>query len=100
MAQDYILSVARANSAKTSNSGNFFASLAIRDGWAGACGLMWRLTHDSVRHNLHARKPLTIAKENIALKKGVPMKVLWLKRGEASLSQPGAVEQEALPIQA
>ena len=100
MAQDYILSVARANSAKTSNSGNFFASLAIRDGWAGACGLMWRLTHDSVRHNLHARKPLTIAKENIALKKGVPMKVLWLKRGEASLPQPVAVEQEALPIQA
>ena len=69
--QDYFLSDAKAG-AKTSTSGNFFASLAIRDGWAGACVTMWCLAHDPVRHALHARKPLIMAKENITLKKGCP----------------------------
>ena len=98
-AQDYILSTAKPG-AKACNSGNFFASLAVRDGWAGACSVMWRLTHDPVRHNLHARKPLTITKESIALKKGVPMKVLWLKRGEAGLPTPlPGPNPEPAPIQ-
>jgi hypothetical protein len=52
--QDYILTTAKAG-AKTTTSGNFFANLAIRDGWAGLCGTMWRLAHDPVRHMLHAR---------------------------------------------
>ena len=51
---------------------------------------MWRLSHDPVRHTLHARKPVVVTKENIALKKGVPLKVLWLKRGEATSSQAAA----------
>ena len=46
---------------------------------------MWRIAHDPVRHALHARKPMVIAKDNISLKKGVPMKVVWLKRGNANL---------------
>ena len=97
-AQDYFLSTAKAG-AKTSNSGNFFASLAIRDGWAGACIPMWRIAHDPVRHALHARKPMVIAKDNISLKKGVPMKVLWLKRGNSNLPQPaGNPNPEAPPL--
>ena len=56
--------------AKNTTSGNFFASLAIRDGWAGPCGTMWRLAHDPVRHALHARKPFVINAENVSLKRG------------------------------
>ena len=67
--QDYILTTAKAG-AKTTTSGNFFANLAICDGWAGPCGTMWRLTHDPVRHILHARKPFVINTENLSLKKG------------------------------
>ena len=52
---------------------------------------MWRLAHDSVRHALHARKPVAIAKDNIALKKGVPTKVLWLKRGDPLAPNPAVV---------
>ena len=66
----------------------------------GACVTMWRLAHDPVRHTLQARKPLVMAKENITLKKGVPMKMLWLKRGDANLSEPpGNAIQEAQPPQ-
>ena len=43
---------------------------------------MWRLDYDSVRHKLHARKPMVMTKENIRLKKGVPMKVLWQKQAD------------------
>ena len=86
-AQDYVLSTAKAG-AKTTNSGNFFATLALRDGWAGACTPMWRLAHDPVRSAMHARKPMVISKDNITLKKGVPMKVLWIKRGEGQASKP------------
>ena len=46
--RDYILTTAKAG-AKTTTSGNFFANLAMRDGWAGPCGTMWRLSHDPVR---------------------------------------------------
>ena len=58
--------------AKTTTSAHFSANLAIRDGWAGPCGTMWRLTHDPVRHNLHASKPFVINAESLSLKKGVP----------------------------
>ena len=75
--------------AHMTNSGNFFANLAIRDGLAGPCGTMWRLTHDSVRHILHARKPFVINTENLSLKKGVPMKVLWLKKGDPAARNQG-----------
>ena len=78
---DFLLSKAKA-STHTTNSGNFFASLAAREGWAGAVGIMWRLTHDSVRNFLHARKPMVIVVDNISLKSGIPMKVLWIKHGK------------------
>ena len=64
-----ILTTTKAD-AKTTPSGNFFANSAIRDGWAGPCGTMWRLTHDPVRHILHARKPLVINTENLTPQKG------------------------------
>ena len=67
--QDYILTTTKAG-AKSTTSGNFLATLAIRDGWAGPCGTMWRLTHDPVRHILHARKPFVINTENLSLKNG------------------------------
>ena len=70
-------------------SGNFCANLAIRDGWAGPCGTMWRLTHDPVRHILHARKPFVINTENLSVKKGLPMKVLWQKKGDPAASNQG-----------
>ena len=83
VAQDYSLNAPKPG-AKTHNSSNFFATLASRDGWEGACGIMWRLTLDPVRDCLHARKPLVIAAENINLKKGVPVKALWPKRSEGA----------------
>ena len=58
---------------------------------------MWRITHDPVRHVLHARKPMVIAKDNISLKKGVPMKVLWLKQGNANLPQPAGTPNPEVP---
>ena len=67
--QDYILTTGKAG-ANNTTSGNFFASLAIRDGWAGPCGTMWRLAHDPVRHVLHARKLFVINAENLILKTG------------------------------
>jgi len=78
--QDYILTTGKAE-AKHTTSGNLFASLAIRDGWAGPCGTMWRLAHDPVRHVLHARKPFVINTENIILKKGGAYEgPFWLRK--------------------
>ena len=70
-------------------SGNFCAKLAIRDGWAGPCGTMWRLTHGPVRHILHARKPFVINTENLSLNKGVPMNVLLADKGDPAASNQG-----------
>ena len=67
--QDYILTTGKAG-AKNTTSGHLSASLAIRDGWPGPCGTMWRLAHDPVRHVLHACKPFVINTEHIILKKG------------------------------
>ena len=80
---DFLLSKAKAG-ALTTNSGNYFSTLAARNGWAGSVGVMWRLTHDPVRHFLHARKPMVIVVDNISLKRGIPMKVLWIKHGEVT----------------
>ena len=66
--QDYILTTAKAG-ATTTTSRNFLANLAIRDGWAGPCGTMWRLSRDLARHVLHARKPFVINTENLSLNK-------------------------------
>ena len=63
---------------------------------------MWRLTHDPVRHVVHARKPMVIAKDNISLKKGIPMKVLWIKHGQANLPKPPVdpnLQVPPMPIQ-
>ena len=78
---DFILSPAKGGE----HTSNYFSTLAARNGWAGSLGVMWRLTHDPVRHCLHARKPMVITMDNITLKKGIPTKVLWMKRGEANL---------------
>ena len=84
---DYILSAAEAGT-RNSNSGNYFSTSAVRDGWAGSVRVMWRLVHDPVRHFVHARKPMVIAADNISLKKGIPMKVLWIKHSEVNLPKP------------
>ena len=81
--QGYILTTGKAG-AKNTTSGIFSASLAIRHGWAGPCGTMWRLAHDLARHVLYARKPFVIHTESIILKQGAPTQVLWLKKGDIS----------------
>ena len=84
---DFLFRPAKAG-AHTTNSGNYFSSLAVRKGWAGSVGVMWRLAHDPVRHALHARKPMVITMGNISLKKGIPMKVLWIKHSEVNPAKP------------
>ena len=79
------------------NSGKYFSTLAARNGWAGSVGIMWRLTHDPVRHFLHARKPMVIAMDNISLKKGIPMKVMWIKHGEVNLPKPAVDPNPEVP---
>ena len=93
---DYFLRKATAG-AHTTNSGNYFSTLAARNGWAGSVGVMWRLTHDPVRHFLHARKPMVIAMDNISLKKGIPKKVLWIKHGEVNLPKPAVDPNPQVP---
>ena len=92
-AKDYNLTIAKTSIV---NSGNFFAQLVVRspDNWVGGCIPMWRLDYDSVRHKLHARKPMVMTKENIRLKKGVPTKVLWQKQGDAT-TEPAQAAPEA-----
>ena len=58
---------------------------------------MWRLTHDPVCHFLHARLPKVIAMDNISLKKGIPMKVLWIKHGEDNLPKPAVYPNPQVP---
>ena len=84
---DYFLSKAKSGT-HTTNSGNYFSTLVARAGWSGSVGVMWRLSHDPVRHFLHARKPMAIAMDNISLKKGIPMKVLWMKGSKVDLPKP------------
>ena len=95
---DYFLAskVPEKAGSKSTSSGNFFASLTTRDGWEGPLGNMWRFTFDSVRHNLAPRKPQVACKDNIALKKGVPIKVLW-RRTAASSVVATAQAREAAP---
>ena len=86
---DYcVASKATPKGPKTS-SGNFFAPLAGREGWEGALIDMWRLGYDGVHHNLVARKPHVITRDNITLKKGVPIKVLW-RASAVAVSGDGA----------
>ena len=84
---DYFLSKAKLGT-HTTASGNYFSSLVARAGWSGSVGVMWRLQHDPVRHCLHARKPVAIAMDNISLKKGIPMKVLWMQGSKVDLPKP------------
>ena len=56
----------------------------------------WRLTFDNVRHSLAVRKPQVARKDNIALRKGVPIKVLW-RRTAASSVVAAAQAREAAP---
>ena len=87
---DYFVSKARSGT-HTTSSGNYFSTLVARTGWSGSVGVMWRLEHDPVRHFLHARKPVAIATDNISLKKGIPMKVLWMK---GSKGDPPKIAEE------
>ena len=98
-AKDYVLSVAKCSA---TNSSNFIASLAKQppDNRAGCCIPLWRLDQGSVRHKLHARKPMVMIKENIRLKKGVPTKVLWQKQGDAIPAEPAQAAPLAAPLPA
>ena len=74
--QDYIPRTTGQVAGKNT-SGNFFQSMANRDGWQGALTPMWRLSHDPVRHIVTARKPFMITARELRLDKGKPMKVCW-----------------------
>lgn len=57
-----------------------FANEATRNGWAGPCGTMWRLAHDFLCHDLHARKPFVITTENLLFSQGAyedPLAAEW-----------------------
>ena len=94
---DYLLSPPKAGA--QTNSGNYFSSLAVRKGWAGSVGVMWRLAHDPVRHALHARKPMVITMGNISLKKGIPMKVLWITHSQVNPAKPPEDPSDPKPSQ-
>ena len=82
---DYsVASKATTGKGPKTSSGNFFAPLVCREGWEGALINMWRLGYDGVHHNLVARKPHVITRDNITLKKGVPIKVLWRTAGASA----------------
>lgn len=97
VAQDYVLS----NSPNTKpSSGNLFANFATREGWGGILIDMWRLAYDGVRHALHARKPFIITSEVLHLKKGVPVKVMWLKKADSKPKEDGKPSPNPAPIAA
>ena len=84
---------------------DLFAPLANREGWEGPLDVLWRLSYDSVHHNLTARKPHMATKESISLQKGVPIRVLWRQAGApniatASANAAGFTTEAPLPIQA
>ena len=85
VAQDYILSTAKTSKI---SSGNFFANLATRHGWNGQLMDMWRLGLDNVRHAMHAKKPFVVTSEVLSLKKGVPVKVMWVKQPDLPSPNP------------
>ena len=86
--QGYVLKGESSNSKMS--SGNIFANLATCQGWMGLLIDMWRLAHDPVRHCLGARKPFVITSEVLHLKKGVPVKVMWLKKTEQQAAGSGS----------
>ena len=60
-------------------------------------GILRHVLVDPVRHSLHAQEPMAIAKDNISLKKGIPMQVLWIKHGEVNLPKPAADPNPQVP---
>ena len=78
---------------------DLFAPLANREGWEGPLDVLWRLSYDSVHHNLTARKPHMATKESIPLQKGVPIRVLWRQAGAPNIAT-GFTTEAPLPIQA
>ena len=67
--------------------------------------VLWRLSYDSVHHNLTARKPHVATQESISLKKGVPIRVLWRQAqapnvATASANAAAFTTGAPLPIQA
>ena len=67
--------------------------------------VLWRLSYDSVHHNLTARKPHVATNEIISLtKKGVPIRVLWRQSqapnvATASANAAAFTTEAPLPIQ-
>ena len=53
-------------------SGNFFRSLACRNGWDGFLRLSWTLSIVTVKHQLEVRKPVVITSQDLKLEKGGP----------------------------
>ena len=83
--QEYILTVPKPKGSKkgedTSSvavtAGNIFQPLATRQPMGGALALGWKITYESVRRVLQARKPFLVNPRPIALKRGEPKKVCW-----------------------
>ena len=72
--QDY----APRNASDKVTSGNFFRSLACRNGWDGFLRLSWPLSIDAVKRQLEVLKPVVITSQDLKLEKGKPVKI-WTR---------------------
>ena len=73
------------------------ASLNLMDDAHSKYGILRHVLVDPVRHSLHAREPMAIVKDNISLKKGIPMKVLWINHGDVHLPKPAVDPNPQVP---
>ena len=73
------------------------ASSNLMDDAHSTYGILRHAIVNPVRHSLHAREPMVIAKDNISLKKGIPMKVLWITHGEVNLPKPAVDPNPQVP---
>jgi len=60
-------------------AGNFFNTHANRGAWEGVLTPTWRCFADTIRGDVQPRKPLCSNQAEIKLKKGKPLRVMWLK---------------------
>ena len=57
---------------------NFFSTLDRDKGVGhGAVQVVWRLAYDNVGHTLKPQKPMVVAKRQINLLKGQPVRIAW-----------------------
>ena len=73
------------------------ASSNLMDDAHSKYGVLRHVLVDPVRHSLHAREPMVIAKDNISLQKGIPMNVLRVTHGEVNLPKPAADPNPQVP---